>query len=234
MSILSRSSQQSRTVILDEKKVRDYKVILLGDTSVGKTTLVNKLVGNEVPGSATIGAIYNRYFVDEQISLDIWDTGGQERYRSFAQQYYRDTDICILAFDLSEPKTFIDIQEYWFPSFVRHCNNFLQIYLVGTKLDKRVNSVDPSLAVYQKYACMNNLKFFTTTYHEPPLINQLFNDIGTFLVQYENDNGIAPERVRGNRNKYAFKINESGNDFDEVIDEDEVQKRGCGKTCVIL
>ena len=233
MSILgSRSSQQSRAVVLDEKKLRDYKVILLGDTSVGKTTLVCKLVGSEEIAEATIGAIYNRHIVDEQICLNIWDTGGHERYRSMTQQYYHDTDICILAFDLSEPKTFIDIQEYWLPSFVRHCNNFLKIYLVGTKLDKRINSADPSLAAYQKYASTNGLKFFTTTYHEPPLISQLFDDIGTFLVQYENENGISPKKVRGNKKKETFKINDT--DDDNEVDEDEIQKKGCGKMCAIM
>lgn len=233
MSILgSKSNQQSRAVVLDKKKLRDYKVILLGDTSVGKTTLVCKLVGNEEITGTTIGAIYNRHIVDEQICLNIWDTGGHERYRSMTQQYYHDTDICILAFDLSEPKTFIDIQEYWLPSFIRHCNNFLQIYLVGTKLDKRINSSDPSLASYQKYASINGLKFFTTTYHEPLLINQLFDNIGLFLVQYENENSISPKKIHNNNQKEAFKINQTeyANKF---LNEDEIQK-GCGKMCVIM
>lgn len=214
---------------LNDKKLRHYKVILLGESSVGKTTLVNKLVGGDETVGATIGAIFNRHIINKQICLNIWDTGGHERYRSMTQQYYHDTNVCILVFDLSEPETFTDVKEYWLPSFVRHCNNFLKIYLVGTKLDKRTNSFDPALAIYQKYASANGFKFFTTTYHEPLLINQLFDDIGASLIEYENENGIPSEQ---DNQKEIFNLYEINND--RTLDEYRIQKKGCGEICVIM
>lgn len=115
-----------------------YKVILLGDTSVGKTSLLNmKLVHkfeDHVP--TTIGAAFKNIcikFDQSLVNLQIWDTAGQERYKSITRPYYRNTNAAIIVFDLTNPKT-LDNVGYWLSELAQQQDECI-IVLVGNKSD---------------------------------------------------------------------------------------------------
>lgn len=91
------------------ENVPEAKVVLLGTTMVGKTTLVTQVTTGEFDPSikATVGACYaSKTFEvrDKMIKLQIWDTAGQERFQSLGSSFYRGTDACILAFDLTNAR----------------------------------------------------------------------------------------------------------------------------------
>ena len=93
------------------KRQGKYKVVLLGDTSVGKSCLASRFVNDTffTFQEPTIGAAFMTKTLDNEkykIRFEIWDTAGQERYRSLAPMYYRGAMAAIIVFDITQPDTF--------------------------------------------------------------------------------------------------------------------------------
>jgi small GTP-binding protein len=115
------------------------KIVVLGDPNIGKSCLISRYINNAFSSvDPTIGCNYFRkeLIIDNsKIKLDIWDTAGQEKYRSLTPMYYRNADIILLCFDLSEPRTLRDIS-YWNNNIkTTVINPNIQISLIGTKND---------------------------------------------------------------------------------------------------
>jgi len=105
-----------------QKKVL-LKVILLGDTNVGKTSLINQFVHRKFSDDykATIGADFltkELKFQDQQVTLQIWDTAGQERFQSLCSAFYRGADCCIVVYDVNSPSSFEHVQT-WRDHFIQ-------------------------------------------------------------------------------------------------------------------
>ncbi|MDR2074394.1 MAG: GTP-binding protein [Oscillospiraceae bacterium] len=89
------------------KGIAFVKVIFLGNAGVGKTTLLNKIVGKPLSGDhhPTVGVNYVR-LTEEDTALDIWDTAGQERYRSIALSFVRNSKIVVIVFSVDDTNSF--------------------------------------------------------------------------------------------------------------------------------
>ncbi|GMH69755.1 hypothetical protein TL16_g05233 [Triparma laevis f. inornata] len=104
------------------------KIIILGDSGVGKTSLMNQYVSKRFTSQykATIGADFltKEIMVDDKlVTLQIWDTAGQERFQSLGVAFYRGADACMLTYDITNPKSF-DSLDSWRQEFlvqVRNC-----------------------------------------------------------------------------------------------------------------
>jgi len=128
---------------LRNKTNKTYKMIILGSYAVGKTSLVDRLVYNEFKeNETTIGASFNCIMHSGetyQYNLHIWDTAGQERYRSISQIYYKNTDICMMVYNMNNIESLIDIDNYWIDNF--HKNNYatedsnISLFIVGNMAD---------------------------------------------------------------------------------------------------
>lgn len=127
--------------------VTDLKLVLLGESSVGKSSIVTRYItGSFQKTNATIGAAFTTKtleFVEadgitKKVNLEIWDTAGQERYRSMAPMYFRNTDIALVVFDVTKPESLRKAQ-----SWIDELNNYvgqdrrdeILIKLVGNKMD---------------------------------------------------------------------------------------------------
>jgi len=93
------------------------KVVVLGDSGVGKTSLLNRFVRNmfEPKFKPSIGADFftNEIDVDgKKVNLQIWDTAGQERFQSLGTAFYRGTDGCILVYDVEVEQTFTNLKKW--------------------------------------------------------------------------------------------------------------------------
>lgn len=98
------------------------KVIILGDSGVGKTSLMNKFVNDKFSKQykATIGADFltKEILIDDKlITMQIWDTAGQERFQSLGVAFYRGADSCILVYDITDQKSF-DSLDLWMDEFI--------------------------------------------------------------------------------------------------------------------
>ncbi|XP_076161433.1 ras-related protein Rab-37 isoform X3 [Ptiloglossa arizonensis] len=116
------------------------KTILLGDSGVGKTSLLVQFdTGSFQPGNfaATVGIGFTNKVVvvdDTSVKLQIWDTAGQERFRSVTHAYYRDAHALLLLYDVTN-KTSYDNIRAWLSEIREHANEDVVIMLLGNKSD---------------------------------------------------------------------------------------------------
>jgi small GTP-binding protein len=117
---------------------RDAKVVMLGSQSVGKTSIVNRFIRDSFgPAAPTVGAVFLSKTVavgDVLVKLQIWDTGGSERYRSMAPMYFHDAHAVIIVYDLTIPESFSDV-EGWLRDLYEEGPEHIVIALVGNKCD---------------------------------------------------------------------------------------------------
>jgi len=118
--------------------VVEMKVMLAGDTSVGKTSLILRLIKGQgfLTANPTIGVDVKKHIIDvmnTKVTLHLWDTAGQERFRSIVTSYFRGADAAIIVYDASNQDS-LESLPYWIAA-AREYNPHLPISLVGNKID---------------------------------------------------------------------------------------------------
>eukprot|EP01089_Gocevia_fonbrunei_P011884 TRINITY_DN2647_c0_g1_i1.p1 TRINITY_DN2647_c0_g1~~TRINITY_DN2647_c0_g1_i1.p1 ORF type:complete len:231 (-),score=29.60 TRINITY_DN2647_c0_g1_i1:86-721(-) len=181
----------------------DAKVVLLGDSGVGKTSLVHRYVKktfiDHIP--STIGAAFmtQKLFINNyNIRLQIWDTAGQERFRSLTPMYYRGASAALLIYDTTRKETFEAVKE-WVEELQKNIEteeSSLVIAIVGNKVDLvESREVLPEMA--EKYAAGIGAIFTETSAKEDKGITDLFADICTKLIyKHEINTGIRVEESK--------------------------------------
>ena len=100
--------------------LESYKVVLLGESDVGKLDIINTLVNEYFNPDWSLGL--SSQFIKKRINLkddkavnfDIWDNVGQEKYRSLAKIFYKDAKVIIFVYDITNKKSFDEIKNYWY------------------------------------------------------------------------------------------------------------------------
>lgn len=139
-------SKITREVCADETQKNSFsnlkicKIIVLGDLSVGKSSIVNRLCKKlfDTAYKSTIGVDFEveRYqILGFNYNLQIWDTAGQERFKSIAQSYYRNSHVIILVFDLSNLSTLRNCRQWFLEAMSVSGSMLPYVFLVGTKKD---------------------------------------------------------------------------------------------------
>lgn len=151
------------------------KIIMLGESGVGKSTMMYKYVYGSISLSpiATIGLdfhIKNIERGDDIVKAIIWDTSGLERFRGITTSYIRDADVAILVYDINDYSSIEQI-DYW-AKFVKKASPETKIIIVGNKVDlKRHVKYDDGKLVALKY----DAAFFECSYKLPSL-NNVFDE----------------------------------------------------------
>ncbi|KAF4627000.1 hypothetical protein G7Y89_g11158 [Cudoniella acicularis] len=173
------------------------KVIILGDSGVGKTSLMNQYVNKKFSASykATIGADFltKEVLVDDRlVTMQLWDTAGQERFQSLGVAFYRGADCCVLVYDVNNSKSF-DTLDSWRDEFLiqaspRDPDNFPFVVL-GNKIDveenKRVISSKRAMTFCQS---KGGIPYFETSAKEAINVEQAFEVIArNALAQEESE-----------------------------------------------
>jgi small GTP-binding protein len=122
-----------------QKVGNPMKVVLVGDAQVGKTSMLNRLTSGTFreATAATVGAAFQTHVLTTPrgaVTMQIWDTAGQEKYRALAPMYYRSANVAVLCFDLTSRETF-DGAGSWADELSDKASGDLQIILVGNKAD---------------------------------------------------------------------------------------------------
>jgi len=104
----------------EEEGARPCKVVLIGESGVGKTSIITRFTSNTFSSQlmSTPGGNFvtkNMIIEDENqsIKFEIWDTAGQERYRSLIKVFYKDASACVLVYDITRKSSFDEIKNYW-------------------------------------------------------------------------------------------------------------------------
>ena len=118
------------------------KVVLVGDTGVGKTSIIERYINNRYDENqkTTLVSSYTFKKIDikkynKSVSLDIWDTAGQEVYRSLSKNFYLNASIGILVYDISRKNSFESIKDYWFEQLKTFGEENMIFDIVGNKMD---------------------------------------------------------------------------------------------------
>lgn len=137
------------------------KCCVLGDTYTGKTTLFNQLLQKDINYiSPTMGVDFGALNVtekyeDKNVKIQIWDTAGQEKFRSISKNYIRDIFIILLVFDISNTTSFKNL-EYWLNEIKHTCTENVHMILIANKNDKKHRVSNNDIFEFtQKY---NNIK----------------------------------------------------------------------------
>ena len=161
----------------------DYsvKISLIGSSGVGKTCVLNRFSKNlyaDNPNS-TLSASFSEKVVkigDKIVKCDLWDTAGQEKYRTVGKMFYKDSYIIFLVYSITNKKSFEEIQSIWYPDVKKFGEQFQIIGVVGNKCDlfeeEQVSEEDG-----RKFAEEINAKFFLVSAKSGVNINTMFESL---------------------------------------------------------
>lgn len=158
-----------------------YKIVLIGDSCVGKSNLLSRFTRDEfnLETKSTIGVEFATKSVrlgdNKVIKAQIWDTAGQERYRAITSAYYRGAVGALLVYDISK-RTSYDNVERWLKELRDHADKNIVILLVGNKSDlKHLRGVSPDEA--RAYAEKEQLAFIETSALDSTNVDEAFRQI---------------------------------------------------------
>ena len=171
------------------------KAVLVGDTGVGKTSLIERYVNNryEENQQSTLVSTYTFKKIDikkynKSVSLDIWDTAGQEVYRSLSKNFYLNASIGILVYDISRRDTFESIKDYWYEQLKTFGEENMIFDIVGNKSDLFENEeVKENEA--REYAQSINAGFHLVSCKDGINIKELYEDCAKRYLEVNNLTG---------------------------------------------
>lgn len=161
----------------DEEYDYLFKIVLIGDSGVGKSNLLSRFTRNEftLESKSTIGVEFATRTLQVEgktIKAQIWDTAGQERYRAITSAYYRGALGALLVYDVTKPTTFENISR-WLKELRDHADSNIVIMLIGNKTDlKHLQAVNSEEA--QSFAEKEGLSFIETSALESVNVEKAF------------------------------------------------------------
>ena len=165
-----------------QKDTYDYtiKILLLGDSNVGKTLLIGKFIKDDFSENTlnTIGLdlkCKSLILEDKKINVQLWDTAGQEKYKSMTTSYYRGVNIIIVVFDVTKQESFNHVKN-WIADIDKFARPNVMKILVGNKIDlinERVISNEEGKKLSQQF----KIKFFETSAKSSEGVKEMFESV---------------------------------------------------------
>ena len=159
-----------------------YKLVLLGDSSVGKTSIATQFVNNAFSEfqDSTIGAAFlSKMLVvkGNRINFEIWDTAGQERYHSLAPMYYRNATIILIVYDITSMTSFEGAKR-WLTELKLTMTADTQVIFIGNKKDKEKRRMVKFEDV-DRYCYENGLEHYETCAKNKKEIDNIFKKVAS-------------------------------------------------------
>jgi len=201
-----------------------FKIIFIGDSGVGKSCLTSKAVKNTFEDyyQATVGfefLTYNLKLNDKVIKMQIWDTCGQEIYKSLITNFYRNSSLAIVTYSIDNRESF-QHAENWLNDLRSQANPDVRIFLVGNKADleeeRKVNKEEG-----EKYKADQNLDYFMETsaktgYNAKNVLMEAAKVLYRDYLTFEQKSGAS--KTNKNDNKIMKQ---------QLINKDKKAKKGC-------
>lgn len=181
---------------------RVYKLLLIGESNVGKTSIILRYIDNEFKpsGISTCGVDVKVKFVsldNTKIRLDIWDTAGQERFKGLAKNYFRGANGFILVYDITN-KTSFDKLRGWMNDAKEKIENDYKMIVVGNKKDdKKGRQIE--FEMLEDFAKKNDVLFFEVSAKTGEGINKIFNSMVQELLKLPKAGIIKDDESEGDK-----------------------------------
>lgn len=186
---------------VDEEYDYLFKIVLIGDSGVGKSNLLSRFTRNEfnLESKSTIGVEFATKSIQAEgktIKAQIWDTAGQERYRAITSAYYRGAVGALLVYDISKHSTFENV-ERWLKELRDHAEANIVVMLVGNKSDLRhLRAVETDEAM--AFSEQHNLAFIETSALDASGVDTAFQRILTEIYRLMSRRNMQAEE-QGNQ-----------------------------------
>ena len=173
----------------EKQKEFEVKIVLLGNINVGKTSIASRYCKNSFNEHHinTIGGAYQQQKVvlnnGAIVKLHIWDTSGQERFRAMTNLYYRDAQVAILTYDITNEGSFNSI-EFWINELkFKVENENMLLFLAGNKCDVSDEERKVPKSKGKKFAEDNNMFFYETSAKTGAGVKELFGDVASKVYE---------------------------------------------------
>ncbi|KII73621.1 Ras-related protein RABA2a [Thelohanellus kitauei] len=200
-----------------------YKVVLIGDSGVGKSNLLSRFANNtfNTDSKSTIGVDFSVCTVHASgkiIKAQLWDTAGQERFRAILDAYYRGARGAIIVYDITERETFQNVVS-WLKELQDHVDRNICLLLIGNKSDL---AEDRSVSTEEAYefSVKNGINFMETSALTSANVKEAFE---TIIIDIYKHNDEQPELTTFGE----FKIGQST----RAVDLNDANAEKTGKKC---
>lgn len=203
-----------------------YKVVLIGDSGVGKSNLLSRFTKNEfnLETKSTIGVEFATRSIQTEgktIKAQIWDTAGQERYRAITSAYYRGAVGALLVYDIAKYQTFKNV-ERWLAELRENADRNIVIMLVGNKSDLRHLREVPTEEA-KSFSEKNKLSFIETSALDSTNVELAFQNILTEIYHIMS----RPTPDGGDEDSNAGNIPQPGKKIDLEAKPQPGAQTGC-------
>jgi small GTP-binding protein len=214
----------------DKEKFK-VKVVLIGEAGVGKTCLISRYVSDSFDehSKTTDGASYvaKTIYSEEYdcfLQFDIWDTAGQEKFRSISKFFYRDAAIILFVYDITNKDSFDAYENYWRNEIKVHGDKNVILAIVGNKSDLYENEkVTDEQA--KEYAYSINSNCYLTSARNNVGIKNMFEELGNLYLeptfQEKRNKEINERNCENNENKKNIVIIQKDNNGNNNKNENE-------------
>ena len=199
--------------LYDEEIIR-CKAIIVGNSGVGKTSIISRYLNKYNPKEkTTIGASFTNKLEEinnNKILFEIWDTAGQEKFRSINSIFYQDAYICLLVYDITDKKSFDDIKDYWYDSVRENSTKDIIFHIVGNKIDLLKNEAvnrDEVKEFCQKIDA--DINYISAKEETTAYVDALFKKIGEKFIQTERMRKKDISLNKTNNDSKKIKLNET-------------------------
>ena len=189
----NQAKDTAKLKVAGQEKINEYevKICLLGDVNVGKTSIASRFCKNSFNENYinTIGGAYQQQNIvlnnGTKMKLHIWDTSGQDRFRSMTNLYYRDAQVAILTYDVTNEQS-LESLNYWLSELSDKVDqeNML-LCLAGNKNDVDSSEKKVSTAKGKNFAHENNMLFFETSAKTGEGVKDLFVTIANEVYKQQ-------------------------------------------------
>ena len=177
-----------------------FKLIIIGDTGVGKSCLMKRVMDDEfkTEHQVTIGVEFGSYGLrleDKIVKMQIWDTAGQESYKSVTRIFYRGAHCVFLTYDVTRRETFDSLEE-WHREVKQHAADDVLVYLVGNKAEMEDAREVPFAAAQELAQTLKVSKCFETSAKTGQAVEDVFSCAGKDIFhKVKNNEGPAALRT---------------------------------------
>ena len=203
-----------------------FKLILIGNSGVGKSCILQRYIKHTFEESykCTIGVDFLMKSIvinGQTVKLQLWDTAGQEKYKSMVSSYYRGANVALIVFDITNHQSF-DSLPMWIENFYKNGPEQKNIILIGNKKDL-ANLRQVTQQEAEAFSETNNMMYFETSAKEGDNIEYIFNYAAEKLLEFygRNNEAILKRQMTPNNDIQS-------SNFKEIrIEESPNKKKNC-------